>query len=116
MLKIFKLIASHNLVKLPETGTKMVKITKVGSCNKKICIRNRNQRYNFGYRPDMSDIRLDVTAGHSPIFQRNPAQTGHQAGNQSRALSLSQGNGNQGGNWGIENCPDRDAFVAMHIA
>lgn len=71
------------------------------------------KRYNFGYNPDLSDIRLEVTAGHSPII--NNVMTARTAFSPNSVNSQEQPLANQPNVWGPV-FRSREAFLEMHIA
>lgn len=71
------------------------------------------KRFNFGYRPDMSDSRIEVTSGHSPIV--NSHTSTRRAFSPNAALSNEQPLADQPDVWGPI-YKNRNSFVDMHLA
>lgn len=69
-------------------------------------------RFNFGYRPDMSDARIEVTGGHSPII--NNVTTSRTAFSPSNASGQTQPLADQQDVWGPV-FQSRSSFVEMHV-
>ena len=71
------------------------------------------RRYNFGYNPDRSDIRLEVTGGHSPIVNSNV--TARMAFSPAAGNNQEQPLVNQPDVWGPI-FRNRASFLEMHVA
>ncbi|KAH3707731.1 hypothetical protein DPMN_067142 [Dreissena polymorpha] len=93
----------------------MVKLTTFEE--QSACPCRKNVRFNFGYKPDMSDGRQEVTSGHSPIFDRSLPSGGGAERSPNQSASAQSQRSLQRANpaWGAL-FQSREAFVEMHLA